>query len=129
MDIGAGRTPAPAGVGGQSIAGGYGRLVDRSQARSRRRLGTDDAFVEAFSRAQRNLKSAVYKAKGGNQRIPDGMARRVKGGVRLRQTVAAIAGSPIGVTVHTGDGARARCARGRAQPVLAAGSSFRVVAS
>ncbi len=64
------------------------------------------AFVEAFSRAQRNLKPAVYKAKGGNQRIPDGMARRLKGDVRLRQTVTAIAGSATGVTVHTGDGAR-----------------------
>jgi len=64
------------------------------------------AFVEAFTRAQRNLKPAVYKAKGGNQRIPEGMARRLKGDVRLRQTVSAIAGSATGVTVHTVDGAR-----------------------
>jgi len=64
------------------------------------------AFVEAFTRAQRNLKPAVYKAKGGNQRIPEGMARRLKGDVRLRQTVTAIAGNATGVTVHTGDGAR-----------------------
>ena len=64
------------------------------------------AFVEAFTRAQRNLKPAVYKAKGGNQRIPEGMARRLKGDVRLRQTVTAISGNATGVTVHTGDGGR-----------------------
>lgn len=64
------------------------------------------AFVEAFSRAQRNLKPAVYKAKGGNQRIPEGMARRLKGGVRLRQTVTAVTDNATGVTVHTSNGAR-----------------------
>lgn len=66
------------------------------------------AFVEAFTRAQRNLKPAVYKAIGGNQRIPEGMARRLKGGVRLGQAVTAIAGDATGVTVRTSDGARYR---------------------
>ena len=64
------------------------------------------AFVEAFTRAQRNLKPVVYKAKGGNQRIPEGMARRLNGSVHLRQTVTAIAGDADGITVHTSDGAR-----------------------
>jgi monoamine oxidase len=64
------------------------------------------AFVEAFTRAQRNLKPAVYKAKGGNQRIPEGMAKRLKGELRLRQTVVAIASDDGGVTVHTQDGGR-----------------------
>jgi monoamine oxidase len=64
------------------------------------------AFVEAFTRAQRNLKPAVYKARGGNQRIPEGMAQRLEGGVRLGQTVTAIEGGTNGVTVHTRDGGR-----------------------
>jgi len=64
------------------------------------------AFVEAFTRAQRNLKPAVYKARGGNQRIPEGMAQRLKGGVRLNQTVTAITSDGSGVTVHTRDGGR-----------------------
>lgn len=64
------------------------------------------AFVEAFTRAQRNLKPAVYKARGGNQRIPEGMARRLHGGVRLGQRVTAIASASDGVTVHTHDGGR-----------------------
>jgi monoamine oxidase len=64
------------------------------------------AFVEAFTRAQRNLKPAVYKARGGNQRIPEGMAQRLKGGVRLNQAVTAIASDASGVTVRTRDGSR-----------------------
>ena len=64
------------------------------------------AFVEAFTRAQRNLRPAVYKARGGNQRIPEGMAQRLKGGVRLNQTVTAIASDGSGVTVRTSDGGR-----------------------
>jgi len=64
------------------------------------------AFVEAFTRAQRNLEPAVYRAKGGNQRIPEGMARRLEGELRLRQTVVAIASDDGGVTVHTLDGGR-----------------------
>jgi len=64
------------------------------------------AFVEAFTRAQRNLKPAVYKARGGNQRIPEGMAQRLKGGVRFGQVVTAIQGGPDAVTVHTRDGRR-----------------------
>jgi monoamine oxidase len=64
------------------------------------------AFVDAFTRAQRNLKPAVYKARGGNQRIPEGMAQRLQGGVRLSQTVTAIASDASGVTVHTRGGGR-----------------------
>ncbi len=64
------------------------------------------AFVEAFSRAQRNLKPALYKAKGGNQRIPEGMARRLKGGVRLQQVVTGIRTDDAGVEVLTAAGQR-----------------------
>jgi monoamine oxidase len=65
-------------------------------------------FVEAFQRAQRSVKPAVFKAKGGNRQIPDGMAKRLKGGVRLGQAVTAIASDAAGVTVHTRDGGRYR---------------------
>jgi len=64
------------------------------------------AFVEAFTRAQRNLEPAVYKARGGNQRIPEAMAQRLKDGVRLNQTVRAISSDDDGVTVRTSDGGR-----------------------
>jgi len=64
------------------------------------------AFVAAFTSAQRNLQPAVYKARGGNQRIPEGMARRLKGGVRFGQAVVAIVDDGNGVTVRTADGKR-----------------------
>jgi monoamine oxidase len=64
------------------------------------------AFVESFTRAQRNLRPGLYKAKGGNQRIPEGMAARLKGGVRLRQLVTGIRADEKGAEVHTADGKR-----------------------
>jgi monoamine oxidase len=64
------------------------------------------AFVEGFTRAQRNLKPAIYKARGGNQRIPEGMARRLQGGVRLKQAVTGIRADDGGVEVRTVDGRR-----------------------
>jgi monoamine oxidase len=64
------------------------------------------AFVESFTRAQRNLKPALYQAKGGNQRIPEGMARRLKDGVRLQQVVTSIRADDAGVQVHTAGGQR-----------------------
>jgi monoamine oxidase len=64
------------------------------------------AFVEAFTRAQRNLEPAVYRARGGNQRIPEGMARRLRAGVRLQEQVTAIESDARGVRVHGAGGAR-----------------------
>ena len=66
------------------------------------------AFVEGFTRAQRNLKPAIYKARGGNQRIPEGMARRLKGDVHLKQVVTGIRADDGGVEVRTADGKRYR---------------------
>ena len=63
-------------------------------------------FVEGFIRAQRGLKPAIYKARGGNQRIPEGMARRLKGGVHLKQVVTGIRADDGGVEVRTADGKR-----------------------
>ena len=64
------------------------------------------AWVEAFTRAQRALKPALYKAHGGNQRIPEGMAKRLKGELHFRQVVTSITADPNGVTVRTNDGKR-----------------------
>jgi monoamine oxidase len=64
------------------------------------------AFVEIFQRTQRNARPAVFKAKEGNQRIPEGLAQRLKGGVRVGQEVVAIDSDARGVTVHTRGGGR-----------------------
>ena len=64
------------------------------------------AFVAAFTSAQRNLQPAVYKARGGNQRIPQSMARRLEGGVRLGEAVVAIVDEGGSVTVRTAAGRR-----------------------
>lgn len=64
------------------------------------------AFVDAFEREQRKSGPALYEAKGGNRRIPEGMAGLLSGGVRFRQAVTAIATDDAGVRVHTRDGAR-----------------------
>lgn len=64
------------------------------------------AFVAAFTSAQRSLQPAVYKARGGNARIPEGMARRLKGGVRFGQALVAISDDGSGITAHTADGRR-----------------------
>jgi monoamine oxidase len=63
-------------------------------------------FVEAFQRGQRSVKPAVFKAKGGNRQIPEGMAKQLKGGVRLGEQVTAIVSDAAGVTVHTQGGGR-----------------------
>lgn len=64
------------------------------------------AFVERFEDAQRNVKPALYEAKGGNQLIPAAMARRLRAEVRLGRTVTALASSGAGVEVRTSVGER-----------------------
>jgi monoamine oxidase len=64
------------------------------------------AWVEAFTRFQRGLKPALYKARDGNQRITEGMAKRLKGTLLLQQVVTAIEANDKGVTVHTQSGQR-----------------------
>jgi monoamine oxidase len=66
------------------------------------------AFVEGFTRAQRNLKPAIYKARGGNQRIPEGMAQRLKGRVELKQVVTGVRTDDSGAEVVTAGGRRYR---------------------
>jgi monoamine oxidase len=62
--------------------------------------------VVRFTSAQRDAKPALYQAKGGNQRIPEAMARQLKEGVRFGQTVTAIANEKDGVQIRTSDGGR-----------------------
>jgi monoamine oxidase len=56
-------------------------------------------------RVQRQIKpAAMYVAEGGNQRIPEAMARSLKNPVRLGTVVTAVATTRDGVTVHCADG-------------------------
>jgi monoamine oxidase len=64
------------------------------------------AYVSAFQRQQKSAKPVMYQARGGNQRIPEAMARRLRSEVRFGQTVRSIATEEHGVLVRTADGAR-----------------------
>lgn len=64
------------------------------------------AWIDAFTRAQRALKPALYKAHGGNQRIAEGMAKRLKGELHFRQVATSITTDANGVAVRTKDGTR-----------------------
>ena len=66
------------------------------------------AWVEAFTRAQRALKPVIYKARGGNQRIAEGMAKRLKGDLLLKKIATAVVTDDKGATVRTHDGKRYR---------------------
>jgi monoamine oxidase len=62
--------------------------------------------VSAYTRAQRTVKPAMYQARGGNERIPEGMARLLRDEIRFGQTVTAIETTNTGVEVHVAGGAR-----------------------
>jgi monoamine oxidase len=62
------------------------------------------ACVSAYTRTQRETKPALYQARGGNQRIPEAMARRLKQEVRLRQTVTSVEAGRSAVRVRTRSG-------------------------
>jgi monoamine oxidase len=64
------------------------------------------AYVSAYTSTQKNVRPVMYQARGGNQRIPEAMARKVRGEVRFDQTVKAIAATATGVEVHTAGGGR-----------------------
>jgi monoamine oxidase len=62
-------------------------------------------FTSAWNRLQRQVTPvAVFRAEGGNQRIPEAMARGLKEPVRLGAAVTAIATTDSGVTVTCADG-------------------------
>jgi monoamine oxidase len=62
--------------------------------------------VSAYTRAQRAIKPVMYQARGGNERIPEGMARLLRNEVRLKQTVTGIETTDSGVDVRVAGGAR-----------------------
>ncbi len=64
------------------------------------------AYVSAFTRAQRDVKPALYQVKGGNQRLPEAMANQLKAGVRFGQAVKSIVADGSGVRVRASHGGR-----------------------
>jgi monoamine oxidase len=68
-------------------------------------------FIEAWGRMQRQIKPvAVYRASGGNQRIPEAMARALEREVRLGVRVKAIQQDDNSAVIHCADGTRLRAA-------------------
>lgn len=64
-------------------------------------------FIDAWTGMQRRMRpAAVYKAVGGNQRIPEAMAAGLEREVLLRTRVAALRQDEAGVTVTCDDGRR-----------------------
>lgn len=70
------------------------------------------AFIDSWVRAQiaATTKPAIYRIAGGNQRLPEAMAGRLKGDVRLGARVVAIEADADGgaVTLDSGERIRAR---------------------
>ena len=64
------------------------------------------AYVSAFTMRQKNTKPVMLQAAGGNQRLPEAMAVKLKQGVRFHQTVKAIETSASGVQVRASGGTR-----------------------
>ncbi|HWJ05615.1 MAG TPA: FAD-dependent oxidoreductase [Steroidobacteraceae bacterium] len=64
------------------------------------------AYVSAYTSTQKNARPVMYQARGGNQRIPEAMAGRLRSEVRFGQAAKAIRATDAGVEVHTTDGAR-----------------------
>jgi monoamine oxidase len=64
------------------------------------------AYISAYTRAQREIKPVLLQAKGGNQRIPEGMAGKLLQPVRFGQTVTAITADESGARIRTKGGGR-----------------------
>lgn len=66
-------------------------------------------FIESWTRMQRQIQpAAIYRAAGGNQRIPEAMAAGLEQEVRLGRRVVALLQDGDGVTVACADGVRLR---------------------
>jgi monoamine oxidase len=61
-------------------------------------------YVEAWGRAQMQATNSQWVVRGGNQRLPEAMAARLKGDVVLGTEVVALEQTTEGVTVHCRDG-------------------------
>lgn len=64
------------------------------------------AYVSAFTTLQKNVKPVMLQARGGNQRIPEAMARLLRSEVRFGQVVKGVRAGASDVEVHTSGGAR-----------------------
>jgi monoamine oxidase len=64
------------------------------------------ACVSAFTRAQKDARSVMLQAAGGNHRITEAMAATLRQPVRLGQAVKAIESEGAQVQVRTADGSR-----------------------
>lgn len=64
------------------------------------------AYVSAFTTLQKNTKPVMLQARGGNQRIPEAMAKLLRSEVRFGQTVNSVRADASGVEVRTAGGSR-----------------------
>lgn len=65
-------------------------------------------FLDAFFKAQRTAGSAEWAVVGGNSRLPEAMARGLKGPILLGQRVVAVRADGAAIEVACADGTRAR---------------------
>jgi monoamine oxidase len=61
-------------------------------------------FIQGWLNKQREMGSTQYAVAGGNQRLPEGLAAKLKEPVRLNQLVRRVSQNTAGVTVTTNDG-------------------------
>jgi monoamine oxidase len=64
------------------------------------------AYVSAFTKLQKSARPVMLQARGGNQRLPEAMAKLLRKEIRFGQRVVAVRQEPGRVTVHTRDGGR-----------------------
>lgn len=64
------------------------------------------ACVSAYTSTQKHARPVMYQAHGGNQRIPEAMASRLRNEVRYGQAVKAIRATDAGIEVRTSEGAK-----------------------
>jgi monoamine oxidase len=69
------------------------------------------AFILGWLARQRGMGTAQYAVKGGNQRLPEGLAARLAEPVRLDTPVRAVTQTRTGVTLTTSTGATLTAAR------------------
>jgi monoamine oxidase len=64
------------------------------------------AYVSAFTKLQKNVRPVMLQARGGNQRLPEAMARQLRSEIRFSRRVVAVQQEADRVTVRTKDGDR-----------------------
>jgi monoamine oxidase len=69
------------------------------------------AHIQGWLEAQRAMGSAQYAVKGGNQRLPEGLAATLKEPVRLNTPVRSVFQDKAGVTITTISGTRLTAGR------------------